>query len=46
MTVSYISYFYQACEGKDMSTKGVWIFVRGGGAGDGGIKLQNSRKVK
>ena len=29
-----------------MSTKGVWIFVRGGGAGDGGIKLQNSRKVK
>ena len=30
-----------------MYTKGVWIFVRGGGGGgDGGIKLQNSRKVK
>ena len=40
MTVSYISYFYQACEGKDMSTKGVWIFVRGGGGGgDGGDKI-------
>ena len=27
--------FYQACEGKDMSTKGVWIFV-GGEEGMGG----------
>ena len=28
-----------------MSTKGVWIFVRGGGGGgDGGIKLQNSKR--